>query len=253
MRTTLGRMMPDALRQAWRRRRIEELRRRNHGRKVKEIFSEIYQLNRWGGEQGDFNSGSGSSAEHAGAYARAVRQFIADHGVRHVVDLGCGDFRVGAQLLEGSEVRYSGIDVVPALIESNRVRYGSERVQFACLDIIQDPLPPGELCLIRQVLQHLSNEQIRGVLSNVRGYPWVLVTEHYPAEGALRARNLDKPCGEDVRIYDGSAVFLDAPPFNCRIAAPLLDVDAGHWLMHPGERIRTFLIDNTQAASGMRS
>jgi len=33
--------------------------------------------------------------------------------------------------------------------------------QFLCLDIISDELPDGDLCLLREVLQHLSNREMR--------------------------------------------------------------------------------------------
>lgn len=239
----MRRIVPESLRRLWRLRRIEAVRRHNRERGVAEIFAEIYRNNRWGGEQGNYHSGSGSTIQHAELYADLVKWFIKEREVRHVVDLGCGDFRIGAQLIDAG-VRYTGIDIVPSLVEDNRRRYRNDRVRFECLNIIEDELPEGDLCLIRQVLQHLSNEQIIRVLQNVARYRWVVVTEHYPAAVALRRKNVDKPCGEDVRIYDGSAVFLDAPPFNRRVSEPLLDVDAGHYLMHAGERIRSYLIDN---------
>jgi SAM-dependent methyltransferase len=246
LRSGVSRFVPQGLRRLWRRRQIEMIRRNNQGRDVADIFSEIYRDARWGGERGSFHSGSGSTSGHAESYAQVIKAFIKQHNVRRLVDLGCGDFRVGAQLI-GADITYTGIDIVPSLVESNQRMYGSERVGFECMNIIDDELPDGDLCLVRQVLQHLSNEQIIKVLKNSEKYRYVIVTEHHPAPGALRHRNLDKPCGQDVRIYDGSAVFLDAPPFNRRVVATLADVDAGHYLMRPGERIRTQLIENEQS------
>lgn len=241
LKSGLKLMVPPGVRHLLRKRRMEAIRRRNRGRGVAEIFNEIYEHNRWGGGPGAFHSGSGSTPQHAERYGSVIRSFIREHHVQHVVDLGCGDFRIGAQLA-ATGVRYTGVDVVPALIETNRRLYGSERVHFECLNIIEDPLPAGQLCLIRQVLQHLSNAQIARVLSNVARYPFVIVTEHYPAPGALRGKNFDKACGEDVRIYDGSAVYLDAPPFSRPLVGPLLEVDAGHCLMRPGEQICSYLL-----------
>jgi SAM-dependent methyltransferase len=252
LRSGLKLILPSRFRDSWRKRQIEVIRRRNRGRAVVEIFTEIYDRNRWGGGQGAFHSGSGSSVAHAEHYGRMVKEFIRSRNVRRVVDLGCGDFRVGAQLLD-TGILYTGVDIVPSLVDSNRRRYGSERVRFECLNIIENDLPPGDLCLIRQVLQHLSNEQIGKVLDKVAAYRYVIVTEHYPAPEALRSRNVDKLCGEDVRIYDGSGVYLDAPPFNRSVSGPLLEVDAGHCLMRPGEQIRSYLIENTGPAAGARS
>ncbi len=249
LKSGLRQALPRSVRQLCRQLQIQAIRRRNRGRDVAEIFGEIYDHGRWGGSQGAFCSGSGSSAAHAERYGRLIRDFIRSRGVRHVVDLGCGDFRVGAQLID-TGVLYTGVDIVAALIESNRRSFGSESVRFEWLNIIEDELPDADLCLIRQVLQHLSNEQISRVLRNVERYRYVIVTEHYPAPAALRGKNRDKSCGEDVRIYDGSAVFLDAPPFNRRVSGPLLEADAGHCLMQPGEQIRSYLIENDGAMPG---
>jgi SAM-dependent methyltransferase len=236
-------LAPRPVREYWRRRRIAAVRNRNQGKAVRDIFSEIYRDNRWGGAPGAFHSGSGSAAHHARLYAQAVREFIRDRGVRRVVDLGCGDFQVGAQLVT-HDIDYTGVDIVEELVQHNQKVHGCDRLRFVACNIIDDPLPDGELCLIRQVFQHLSNDQVGRVLRHLRKFRYVLVTEHYPSPEAFAGANLDKPCGEDVRIYDGSAIYLDQPPFNQTVVGPLLDVDAGHCLVRPGERIRTFLIEN---------
>lgn len=243
LKSGLAALLPGGVKRLIRQRHTGAVRQRNRGRGAAEIFTEIYEHNRWGGQQGSFNSGSGSTSEHARQYARAVNSFVSTHGVRRLVDLGCGDFRVGAQLLE-TGVDYVGVDIVESLLRNNTQLYGSERVHFECLDIIDGELPEADLCLIRQVLQHLSNEQILKVLHNTERYRYVIVTEHYPAPHAVRTKNIDKPCGEDVRVYDGSGVFLDAPPFNRRLSGLLLQVDAGKHLMHPGECICTYLLEN---------
>ena len=241
-------LVPVGLAELWRRRKIDAIRARNRGRPSREIFREIYLENRWGGEVGTLHSGSGSTEQHARRYAAAVREFIRERSVRRVVDLGCGDFTVGAELLDAG-IDYVGVDIVEEVVRANERTHGSARVQFRCLDIAEDPLPGGDLCLIRQVLQHLSNEQIARVLRNIERYRYVLVTEHYPAPGREAEPNRDKPCGEDVRVYDGSAVYLDRAPFNRPLAATVLDVDAGRWLVQPGERIRTVLLENPGAAT----
>ncbi len=227
----------------WRRRKLAGVRARNRRRTAAEIFREIYLENKWGGSAGTFSSGTGSTQQHAYLYAAAIKGFVRTHGVRRIVDLGCGDFQVGAQLLDAG-VDYVGVDIVPELISHNERLHAGEHVRFVCLDIAADRLPDGDLCLVRQVLQHLSNAEIRNVLANLDGYRYVLVTEHYPAPGVESLPNRDKPSGEDIRVYDGSAVYLDKPPFNRVVSGPLLDVDAGHYLVQPGERIRTFLLEN---------
>ena len=85
------------------------------------------------------------------------------------------------------------------------------------MDITYDQLPPGDVCFVRQVLQHLSNESILNFLKIIENkYKYLVVTEHFPSSKNFVA-NLDKPNGPDVRLYDQSAVILTEPPFNLKV------------------------------------
>lgn len=213
----------------------------NRRRSVRDVFTRVYEKNQWGGAPGEYSSGAGSDDEHARSYATAIRGFIEEHDVRTVVDVGCGDFRVGQALLAPG-VRYVGVDVVEGLIARNQALHGRPGVEFRCVDATTEPLPEGDLCLVRQVLQHLSNAQIEAVLQRTEPFRHVIVTEHYPAPGVVARTNLDKPHGADTRIIDDSAVYLDRPPFNREIERLLLEVDAGYWLARPGETHRSYLL-----------
>lgn len=210
---------------------------RPEARSPAEVFGEIYALNMWGGEPGEFNSGAGSGVEASASFVRTVGEYIETHAIRSVVDLGCGDFRVGAQLLRPG-LTYTGIDVVPALIDSNQGAYASAEVGFVALDIVDDELPDGELYLLRQVLQHLSNAQIGRVLAKLRDKPHVIIAEHHPAPRRLKQPNRDKPPGHGIRVPFRSGVYPDRAPFSfpCRVIAshPVPP------LIAPGEVITTY-------------
>jgi hypothetical protein len=184
-------------------------------RSASTIFSEVYEMNVWGGEAGEFHSGGGSDAGFAGPYSEYLRNFLAGLDAERlvVVDLGCGDFRVGGQLVSEG-VEYRGVDVVPALVAHNQRTFGKPGVSFRCLDITEEDLPDGDICLVRQVLQHLSNAQIQSVLAKLQKYSHVFVTEHHFRDDADIVRNLDKPHGPDTRLAMNSGVYLDEPPFG---------------------------------------
>jgi SAM-dependent methyltransferase len=156
------------------------------------------------------------------------------------VDLGCGDFTVGKKIA-ALGIDYTGADVVPALIRHHSALHGSDRVRFLQLDIVNDTLPEGDLCLIRQVLQHLSNAQIATILPKLARYRHVLITEHYPAPGPHVVPNRDKTHGHDTRIEDDSAVFLEHTPFEARIGPVLLEHETRP-LKRPAEMLRTFRV-----------
>jgi len=223
-------------------------------RSVKSVFRHTYREGKWGGDDGRFDSGPGSVGEAAELYARTINEFIERNGIQSVVDLGCGDFQVGTRIVN-NELNYVGVDVVDELIELNQRRFGSDRISFVCLDITQDPLPDGELCLLREVLQHLSNSQIARVLQAVAKYPYVIYTDYQPAASASFAPNRDIVHGHDTRLWKNSAVCLDQPPFNIPLRQ-LLEVESTQLLRSPGERIRTFLLlppTSVHAGSGQSS
>jgi SAM-dependent methyltransferase len=193
------------------------------GLSPRQVFERIYVSGAWGGGKAaeDFNSGTGSADVFTQAYVETVSGYIRAHRIRRIVDLGCGDFRTGRQLIEGEDWDYTGVDIVRPLIAHHNERYATRRVRFLCRDLIDEALPEGDLYLIRQVLQHLDNRQITKIVEKL-DRPHVIVTEHLPVGGRTRP-NRDKVAGPDIRLYYGSGVFLEHPPFN-RNLETLLEV-----------------------------
>lgn len=182
---------------------------------IEHVFSKIYENNKWGGDAGRLDSGSGSVDAVAEPYFEMLKAQSISEGFNGLtfVDLGCGDFRVGRKLLPLCR-EYIGVDIVKAVVESNAKLFGGEAVKFIHMNIVDDDLPDGDVCMIRQVLQHLSNQQILRVLSKIDKYKWVFITEHYPDDGESIIENLDKTHGSGTRVYKKSGVYLSYPPFN---------------------------------------
>ncbi len=216
MKAWLKRFVPDFVLRAYHRRKRAQEARRNANRSPEEVFSEIYREGVWGGGPEPFYSGSGSSEETiVKPYVAAVKAFLRAYpsGKPAVVDLGCGDFSVGRQIVEDC-ASYTGVDVVPDLIRHHQETVADPRVKFLHLDIVRDELPPGDVCFVRQVFQHLSNDQISRVLAKLGRYQTVFVTEHYPHDAPGVVPNRDKVHGGGVRLFEQSGVYLDEPPFN---------------------------------------
>ena len=181
------------------------------------IFSEIYANGTWGKNEGlKFYSGTGSDEKFAVPYADTIGKFIKENNIQSVVDLGCGDFRIGKKITDLNDVTYTGIDVVADLISFNSKEFGNERIKFRRLNIVKDKLPESELCLIRQVLQHLSNADIEKVLKKCRQFKYVIITEHQPI-GDNIIPNMDQQIHAGIRLGMNSGVYLDKPPFNKKI------------------------------------
>jgi len=200
---------------------------------IEETFNKIYADGYWGSRATKFYSGVGSDDDYTDKYCELIRAFIATHHLATVIDLGCGDFRVGRRICSPS-IKYVGIDVVSSLIDHLKVTSGSEKVTFLHLNIVEQAPPSGDLCLIREVLQHLSNNEIEQVLRNVQQYKYVIVSEHIPR--SPEHVNLDKRHGPDTRLSEGSGVFLEEPPFSLKVET-LLEIQVG-----PDTMIRTMLL-----------
>lgn len=236
IKSVVKKLIPPALMQ-WRRRKIiAENQQKFAGKTVAETFGEIYEKNVWGGASGEFYSGEGSTEKYSEKYAAAIRKFIRENNVKTVVDLGCGDFRVASKFVS-DDFHYTGCDVVPSLVEHLNSKYADENTEFRCVNIVEDQLPDGDLCLIRQVLQHLSNHEIESILQKARQFKCLIVTEHYPHPKTAVVPNLDVPHGPEMRLHFDSAVYLDQPPFSLPNVRLLLDVEA-----EEGTRIKTFII-----------
>jgi len=212
----------------------------NGRRPLRDVFQTIYEKNAWGGGEGEFYSGPGSEDVPAKVYAERIKRFIADHEIRSIVDLGCGDFRVARQFVAPG-VSYVGVDVVEPLIAANSARHGDVSTRFTQLDITADPLPDGDLCLLREVLQHLSNAEILKTLPKLAKYKYVIYSDYQPADTARLIPNRDIAHGQDTRIWLDSALYLDQPPFGMRTEL-LFEAPAATELRGPGERIRTYLL-----------
>lgn len=189
--------------------------RRNGNQTVRAIFAEIYKEKKWGGDENGFCSGNGSIIQEVRQpYIDLIAGYLqSSTGGKTVVDLGCGDMEIGKKLMDGCDT-YIGIDIVPEIIEKHQNTHWKSNVQFYCLDIIEDRLPDGDICLIRQVLQHLSNDEILKILPKLKKYPVVFITEHYPTNNLEIIPNKNMIHGPGVRVYSNSGVYIDQPPFN---------------------------------------
>ena len=167
--------------------------------------------------QEKFYSGQGSHTDiYVTPYCNLIKEFLSAHkDIKRVTDLGCGDFNVASKWIT-DDIDYTGVDIVRDMIASHNKTFASEHVRFLCLDIVDDELPDGDLCLIRQVLQHLSNDDIAKILARVKKYKYVIVTEHITPKDKALVFNAAFHAGAHVRLGARSGVYLDEPPFSLK-------------------------------------
>lgn len=183
------------------------------GLSTQEVMEAIYTNKTWGGRKHDFYSGQGSHLDKiVNPYVKKITQFLETFEPKLTVcDLGCGDFNVGSRLVAHSD-GYIGVDIVPQLIERNKQRFQDAGLEFQCLNIVTDTLPEADCVLVRQVLQHLSNDEIARVVPKLEKFKYVIVTEHLPKGDFVP--NLDKKTGANIRLSSHSGVVLHEAPFD---------------------------------------
>ena len=184
-----------------------------------ETFKKIYLTNLWNpNKKSDFKfySGIGShTPELVNTYIDEVKKFLLSFSIKpNVVDLGCGDFFIGSKIRKLCN-NYIAVDIVDELIHFNKEKYKHLDVDFRILDITCDELPSGDICFIRQVLQHLSNELILNFIKLIRNkYKYLIITEQLPQSKNF-VPNINIPTGPDIR--DKSGIVLTVPPFNLKV------------------------------------
>lgn len=176
-------------------------------RATKGVFESIYRNRSWGtNAQGVGHSGFGSTMAFTRLYRVFLQDFLAEHGIRSVVDAGCGDWEF-SQAIDWSGIDYLGCDIVESIIAENRRRYGAPNIQFVACDIIEAELPPADLLIVKDVLQHLSNRDIGRFLRHLKKFKHVLIINDVEA-GSFSASNHDIETGQ-YRPLD-----LTRPPFS---------------------------------------
>lgn len=142
----------------------------------------IFGSARWGepGEQ----SGSGSDPEVAMPYLKFLSDYMHEHEIKSVLDLGSGDGRLAAAVHWPGT--YTGLDALNGD------------------DIRTCPWPDADLVLVKDVFQHWPAADIQALLPRLEAYPHVLIT------GSAAGVRVN----EDIAAGGFRSVDLAAEPFS---------------------------------------
>jgi|SRR5579883_1215867 len=191
-----------------------------YGDHVKNIFIEIYKKNYWGNEES--RSGNGSDLSQTEVVRRELPILIKEFELKSMLDLPCGDFNWMKMLKINAD--YIGADIVPEMIEQNKKLYENEKCKFLTLDIIKDIPPTVDLIFCRDLMVHLSIQDLKSALRNIAnsGSKYLLATTF-----TNRDVNLDIPTGY------WRPLNLQLEPFNFPEPLKLINEncteDNGNW------------------------
>ena len=188
-----------------------------------EVFSDVYEADLWNG-----GSGPGSAPENTveyrdflSGYLDVLRALTTDG---RVVDLGCGDWRIG-ELVDWTGLEYVGVDVVPSVIEANQRRDTPDNVSFVCLDALTEELPGGDVLIVKDVLQHWPNADVLRLLDAAEErFTFTVVTND------VSSKSHPAKVNSDIALGDWRPIDIERAPFD-RVAIDHVDYPVlGEWV-----------------------
>jgi SAM-dependent methyltransferase len=176
-------------------------------RAAQDVFTEIYAKKLWGAnEYGVGWSGAGSDFGSTPVYRKFLQDFLAAYAIKSVVDVGCGDWEF-SRYIDWKGIDYLGVDVVEAVLIKDKIVFGTETIRFKKMDVLQEELPKADLLICKDVLQHLTNEDVCKVIKQFSNYKYCLITNDVNADTC----SSDNP---QVIRGDYRPIDLTKEPFN---------------------------------------
>ena len=132
-------------------------------------FNIIYKLNIW--RSSESISGSGSEIRNTRIISNILPKIIKKYKIKTLFDCPCGDMNYMSKILKrlkkkNLKIKYVGGDIVKNLIINNRKKY--PMYKFIHFDIINDKISKYDLIMVKDLLNHLSFNNIKEVLSNIK-------------------------------------------------------------------------------------
>jgi hypothetical protein len=142
-------------------------------------FTQIYHENLWGDPNS--RSGIGSSFEQTIVIRRKIPEIISKYNIKSIIDAPCGDlFWIKALLpqFQKEGIKYTGLDIVPEIIEKNKLDFSEPTFNFGNVDLTKGPIPRADLIITRDCFLHLSFENIVKILIRYKesGSKYLLVS-----------------------------------------------------------------------------
>lgn len=138
---------------------------------LEQVFTAIIDANEWGydGQKYGISTGYGNTEEVTESYRELLKKHIEINKIKSVIDIGCGIWEYDHD--EFKDCMYIGIDCVKNVIYFNKKNYANKKRLFIYADILDEKnnIPSNiDLCIIKDVLQHLSEDNVIKLLNKVK-------------------------------------------------------------------------------------
>jgi len=182
-----------------------------------ELFTKTYKNDLWNMGRGESKSGLGSSLDYTINFRRELVEIIEKYNIKKLFDCSCGDWN-WMKAISSHLPDYIGNDVVRDLIDENNIKYGNEKINFVCNDMLSqlktyndDEL---DLVVCRHTLEHLTTDySIKVLLEIKRVSKYALITSAKNSDNENHDLNMDG--------HSGRMVNLNKDPYLNYIGKPM--------------------------------
>ena len=179
-----------------------------YARTDKEVFTRIYTVK----QDEELSSPDISGTEEHRPFIDYLQNFIVEHNISTIVDMGCGygELLKGLNLPENTA--YLGLDIVDSVIAYNKLHYERTNVSYDTVDDIKDLSKyKGDLLILKDVIQHWSNDSIAyakdHILPNFK-YAIIVNDIYFPSQG---------PVNSEIKTGDSRPLNLEISPFYMKL------------------------------------
>ena len=147
-----------------------------------------------------FGSGKKSLNLNNKFYINCLNQNIEKYNISSIIDIGCGNWEI-YENINMNNINYLGIDNDENIIKLNLEKYGNDTIKFIKKDILKyDDIPKVDLFIIKDVIQEMSNDNIKKIIDKIIGLKpkLIIITSDilpYSINYNLNVKNgLYRPC-----------------------------------------------------------
>ena len=103
-------------------------------------------------------------------FIKNYRNFITENNISSILDFGCGDFIYMNEVIRDlPNVKYTGMDIVESIINSNNEKYSNENIKFKVIDAVEEDVDGSfDLVMSRFVMIHLDNADNEKFLNKLK-------------------------------------------------------------------------------------
>jgi SAM-dependent methyltransferase len=177
-------------------------------------WCEIPALTRMSPDPLETVNGPGCTVQITSHLREELPTLLAEHNIRSVLDIGCGDWTWMQHVDLSALDSYLGWDVEPTQIEQNQRQFGDVEPfrRFECQNVLTaQVIPKVDLIIARQLLIHFPNAYIAGILDKFKASgSTYLLASHWPG-----TENKEYEAeGFSYRGYIERTTNFQAAPFN---------------------------------------